>query len=111
MTECIFCKIIKRKAPADIIFEDDQVIAINDLHPQAPMHILLIPKEHIPTIEEASPEILGRLLSEGARLAKEAGISKKGYRTVINCRDHAGQSVPHLHIHIMGGRWFSWPPG
>ena len=111
MTNCIFCKIIERQAPADIIYEDDDMIAINDIHPQAPTHILLIPKKHIPTIEDASPEMLGKLLAQGTQLAKKAGISEKGYRTIINCRDYAGQSVAHLHVHILGGRWFSWPPG
>jgi len=111
MTDCIFCKIIERQRPASIVYEDDDMIAINDLHPQAPTHILLIPKKHIPTIEEASPEILGKLISQGSVLAKEAGISAKGYRTVINCRQHGGQSVNHLHVHLLGGRWLSWPPG
>jgi len=87
------------------------MLAFRDIHPQAPIHILLIPKEHIPTIEEASSEILGKLLSKAAELAKQEGISEKGYRTVINCRDQAGQSVHHLHVHLLGGRWFHWPPG
>lgn len=111
MIGCIFCKIIERQAPADIIFEDDIMIAINDIHPQAPTHILVMPKQHIPTVEDASAEIIGGLIAQGTRLARKAGISKKGYRTVINCRRHAGQSVDHLHVHILGGRWFSWPPG
>jgi histidine triad (HIT) family protein len=109
--DCIFCKIIKREKPAAVVFEDDHMIAIKDLHPQAPTHILLIPKEHIPTIEEASPEILGRLTAQAAITAKEQGISARGYRTVINCREHGGQSVGHLHLHLLGGRWLSWPPG
>ena len=111
MCNCIFCQIAKHQKKADIIYEDDTILAFRDIHPQAPIHILLIPKEHIPTIEEASPEILGKLLSKAAELAKKEGISAKGYRTVINCRDQAGQSVYHLHVHLLGGRWFHWPPG
>lgn len=111
MMGCIFCRIIERKVKADIVYEDDDIIAINDINPQAPTHILLIPKEHIPTIEEASPEIVGKLINQASQLAKKVGISQKGYRTVINCRGHAGQSIHHLHVHLLGGRWFSWPPG
>jgi len=111
MTSCIFCRIIEGKAPAKFIHDDDEMVAIHDAHPQAPIHILVIPKKHVPTIEDASPELLGRLLALGAEIARQTGISKKGYRTVINCREYAGQSVDHLHVHVMGGRWFSWPPG
>jgi len=111
MSDCIFCQIAQHQKKADIIYEDDDVVAFRDIHPQAPIHILLIPKEHIPTIEEAAPEILGKLISKATELAKKEGISEKGYRTVINCRDQAGQSVYHLHVHLLGGRWFHWPPG
>jgi histidine triad (HIT) family protein len=111
MMGCVFCRIIERKVKADIVYEDDDMIAINDINPQAPTHILVIPKEHIPTIEEASPEIIGKLINQASQLAKKVGISQKGYRTVINCRGHAGQSINHLHVHLLGGRWFSWPPG
>jgi histidine triad (HIT) family protein len=111
MMGCVFCRIIERKVKADIVYEDDDMIAINDINPQAPTHILVIPKEHIPTIEEASPEIIGKLINQASQLAKKVGISQRGYRTVINCRSHAGQSINHLHVHLLGGRWFSWPPG
>ena len=111
MTACAFCKIIERKLPAEIVYEDDLILAFKDIHPQAPTHILLIPKEHIPTIEEAQPELIGKLVAKASELAKQAGISEKGYRVVVNCREHAGQSVYHLHFHLLGGRWFSWPPG
>ena len=111
MTDCIFCRIARCEQPADIIFEDDDMVAIKDLHPQAPVHVLLIPKEHIPTVEDATPEILGKLIAQGTALAKELEIAEKGYRTVINCGQHGGQSVHHLHVHLLGGRWLSWPPG
>jgi histidine triad (HIT) family protein len=84
---------------------------LSDNNPQAPTHLLIVPKEHIASIEEASPDMLGKLLAKAADLAKSAGLSSKGYRTVINFGDHAGQSVYHLHLHLLGGRWFSWPPG
>ncbi|MCP4580919.1 MAG: histidine triad nucleotide-binding protein [candidate division Zixibacteria bacterium] len=111
MPNCIFCKIAEHNLNADIIYEDNDIVAFRDLKPQAPTHLLLIPREHIPTIEEASPAILGKLMSKASELAKKEGISAKGYRTVINCRDYAGQSVYHLHVHLLGGRWFHWPPG
>ncbi len=111
MRECIFCKIAQHQGKAEIIYEDDEILAFRDIHPQAPIHILLIPKEHIPTIEDASPEIIGKLIRKATELAKQEGISEKGYRTIINCRDQAGQSVYHLHVHLLGGRWFHWPPG
>ena len=111
MPGCIFCRIAEHDLKADIIYEDDEITAFRDINPQAPIHILLIPKEHIPTIEEASPEMLGKLIKKATELAKSEGISENGYRTVINCRDYAGQSVYHLHVHLLGGRWFHWPPG
>lgn len=111
MKDCIFCQIIERTMKADIVYEDDDILAFNDIHPQAPTHILLIPKKHYTTIEDAPPEILGKLMSQASILAKNTGISDKGYRTLINCRSHGGQSVYHLHVHLLGGRWLSWPPG
>jgi len=111
MANCIFCKIANGELPCRKVYEDDEILAFHDNNPQAPTHVLIIPKKHLPTIEDASPEMLGKLLSKVAEIAKELGISAKGYRTVINCRDHAGQSVPHLHVHILGGRWLHWPPG
>jgi histidine triad (HIT) family protein len=111
MKGCIFCKIIKRELAGEIIYEDDLMTAIRDIHPQAPTHVLIIPKGHIPTIEDADPEVIGKLVAKAAELAGQLKISEKGYRIVINCREHAGQSVYHLHVHLLGGRWFSWPPG
>ena len=111
MIECIFCKIVQRKAPAKIIYEDDECLAFEDAHPQAPVHFLVIPKRHIETILDADEELLGRLTRKAADLAKEKGLAKDGFRTVINCNRHAGQSVYHIHVHVLGGRWFTWPPG
>lgn len=109
--ECIFCKIVQKKALAKIIYEDDECLAFEDAHPQAPVHFLVIPKKHIETILDTDDEMLGKLTGLAAKLAKEKGITKDGFRTVINCNRHAGQSVYHIHVHVLGGRWFTWPPG
>jgi histidine triad (HIT) family protein len=111
MKDCLFCKIANGEKPAKKVYEDDEIFAFHDINPQAPTHILLIPKQHLETIEDASPEMLGKLVAKASEIARDIGISEKGYRTVINCRDHAGQSVYHLHVHLLGGRWFHWPPG
>jgi histidine triad (HIT) family protein len=114
MADCIFCRIIERRAPAKIIFEDDSVVAIEDIHAQAPVHFLVLPREHLPSLKEAVAEqepLLGHLLAVAARLARERGLESKGYRTVINNGILAGQSVFHLHVHVLGGRVFHWPPG
>lgn len=111
MPDCIFCKIVKGERPGRKVYEDDDIFAFHDNNPQAPTHILIVPKEHIPTIEDASPEMLGKLLKIATEIARSEGIAKKGYRTVINCGDYAGQSVYHLHVHLLGGRWLHWPPG
>jgi histidine triad (HIT) family protein len=114
MTDCIFCSIIARKAQGKIVYEDDRVVAIEDIRPQAPVHLLVIPRAHIISLNEVKPEnesLLGWLFTVAARLAKERGLDTKGYRTVINNGAWAGQSVAHLHVHVMGGRVFHWPPG
>ncbi|MBS1984257.1 MAG: histidine triad nucleotide-binding protein [Bdellovibrionales bacterium] len=110
----IFNKIIKREIPADIVFEDEICLAFRDIHPQAPTHILLIPKNEIPSMAEVraeDQEILGYLLVKAAEIAVRQGLDDEGYRVVINTRAFGGQTVNHLHLHIMGGRPFSWPPG
>ncbi len=114
MDSCIFCRIIARHAPAKIVHEDDLVVAIEDVNPQAPVHFLVIPREHLPSLKEATRQheaVLARLLTVAAQLARERGLESKGYRTVINTGPLAGQSVFHLHVHVMGGRVFRWPPG
>jgi len=112
--DCLFCKIIKREIPADIVYEDDEVLAFNDINPQAPTHILIIPKKHIATlndIEKADLAIIGRLQYTAAKLAKERGFAEDGYRVVMNCNEMGGQTVYHIHMHLMGGREFTWPAG
>jgi histidine triad (HIT) family protein len=110
----IFEKIIAREIPAQIVFEDDLVLAIRDRQPQAPTHILIFPKQPVPRIAEAGPEdhkLLGHLLLKAAEVAEKAGLKKAGYRLVINNGAHGGETVPHLHCHILGGRHLAWPPG
>jgi len=112
-TETIFSKIIRREIPADIVYEDDLALAFKDIHPQAPIHILVIPKKPIATLADAESEdcaVLGHLLLTAKRVAQEAGL-KNGYRVVINSGDDGGQTVYHLHLHILGGRQLDWPPG
>jgi histidine triad (HIT) family protein len=114
MENCVFCRIIEGRAPARIVYEDESVVAIEDLHPQAPVHLLVMPRQHLPSLKEATREqeaMLGRLLTVAAKLARERGLESKGYRTVINTGSFAGQSVFHLHVHVLGGRAFHWPPG
>lgn len=114
MSKTLFEKIIDREIPADIIFEDESVIAFRDIKPAAPVHALIVPKKAIPRIaeaEEADQAVLGNLLLKAAEVAKELGILQSGYRLVINNGPNAGESVPHLHLHIIGGRQLAWPPG
>jgi histidine triad (HIT) family protein len=111
MSGCVFCDIAEKKRQAKILYEDDHCLAFEDTNPQAPVHFLVIPKSHIEKYTDADAEIMGKLMHTAARLAGERGIDKGGFRTVINCNRHAGQTVYHLHVHVMGGRWFSWPPG
>ncbi len=110
----LFEKIIARQIPADIVYEDDLTLALRDIKPGAPVHILIVPKKPIPGIAEAQPEdqqVLGHLLLKAAEIAEKAGLKKSGYRLVINNGPDAGESVPHLHLHILGGREMAWPPG
>jgi histidine triad (HIT) family protein len=114
MQDCLFCQIIERRAPAKIVYEDEQAVAVEDIHPQAPVHLLVLPRKHLSSLKEASAEdesLLGHLLTLAARLARERGLESRGYRTVLNNGTWAGQSVLHLHVHVLGGRVFRWPPG
>jgi|SRR5947209_1094864 len=114
MSKTLFEKIVAREIPADIVYEDELVLAFRDAKPQAPVHVLLIPKQVIPRIAEAKPEdhkILGHLLLKAAEIAAKLGLKDTGYRLVFNNGPHAGESVPHLHCHILGGRTLAWPPG
>ena len=111
---CLFCKIIAGEIPATIVHQDERCVTIRDINPQAPTHLLVMPREHIESLDEASGRdeaMLGHLLRVGARLANEAGQGESAYRTVINTGADAGQSVSHLHVHVLGGRPMNWPPG
>lgn len=114
MSEDLFLKIISREIPADIVFENDDVLAFRDLNPQAPLHVLIIPKLHIRTINDIRPqdaELIGKLFLAAQDIAAEQGFAENGYRVVMNCNAAAGQSVFHIHLHLLAGRQFSWPPG
>ncbi len=114
MNDCIFCSIANRQIPAELIVETDTLVAFHDLNPQAPQHVLLIPKKHIATLDGAGDEdraVLGDLLLAAAEIARRLGFAEAGYRTVINCNQNGGQSVYHLHVHVLGGRALEWPPG
>lgn len=111
---CLFCRIIAGEISTDFVHQDDRSVVIRDINPQAPTHVLVIPKEHLESLDEASQSdegLLGHLLRVGARVANEAGLADSGYRTVINTGAGAGQSVFHLHVHVLGGRPMNWPPG
>ena len=111
---CLFCKIISGDIPSDTVHQDDLIIAINDINPAAPVHQLLIPRRHVESAADLTAEdgeLLGRLFAVGAKLARNAELPARGYRMVTNIGADGGQSVPHLHIHLLGGRRFAWPPG
>ncbi|MBA3961410.1 MAG: histidine triad nucleotide-binding protein [Chthoniobacterales bacterium] len=110
----LFEKIIAREIPAEIVFEDEDVLAFHDVDPKAPVHVLIIPKRAIPRLSEAKPSdesLLGKLIVAAAKLARDLGIAESGYRVVINSGPDAGESVPHLHVHLLGKRSLGWPPG
>ena len=112
MTECLFCRIVRREIPAALVAETPECVAFRDINPQAPTHILVIPREHIASLDEAKePEIIGRMALLAAQLARSEGIAGSGYRTVINTNADAGQTVFHVHLHLLGGRRLGWPPG
>jgi histidine triad (HIT) family protein len=113
MSDNLFLRIIEKKIPAKIIYEDDQCLAFHDINPQAPVHLLIIPRKVIAThadLTESDKELVGHLHLVAARLAEQLGL-QSGYRLVVNCKEQAGQTVPHLHMHLLGGRPMSWPPG
>ena len=110
--DCLFCRIVAGKIPASLIAETEDCVAFRDISPQAPVHVLVIPRLHIASLDEVEdPMLLGRMMLLATQLAREEGIAVTGYRTVINTRDDGGQSVAHLHIHLLGGRKLKWPPG
>ncbi len=112
MTDCLFCKMVSGEIQADEVYETDRVLAFRDINPQAPVHVLVIPKQHIPTINALTDQALaGELLVATQSVAKSEGLAEGGYRVVINCNADGGQEVYHLHLHLMGGRRLTWPPG
>ena len=114
MNDCLFCKIIARQIPSSIVYEDDRVLAFKDINPQAPTHILVVPRRHIESLNDmqtADDQLVGEMVRRAAAIADEQGISTGGYRTVFNTNRDAGQTVFHIHLHLLGGRHMKWPPG
>jgi len=114
VSDCLFCKIIAREIPATIVYEDDRVLAFNDINPQASTHLLVVPKRHVATLNDLTADddaLVGEVVRRAAALAKERGISAGGFRTVFNTNRDAGQTVFHIHLHLIGGRSLAWPPG
>jgi len=114
MSDCLFCKILDGQIPAKLVHEDDRVVAFRDINPQAPMHVLVIPRRHISSLNDLTAEddgIVGEMVRRGGAIAREHGHGDRGYRTVFNCNADAGQTVFHIHLHVLGGRSLTWPPG
>jgi len=112
--DCLFCKIVAGEIPADVIYQDEHVLAFEDINPQAPTHTLIIPREHIATLDELDEgreAIAGKILVAARKIAREKGLHERGYRLVANCLESAGQTVFHIHFHLLGGRNLGWPPG
>lgn len=114
MTDCLFCKIAAKQIPAALVYEDDDVVSFRDINPQAPVHILTIPKRHVTTLNDAEAAdvgLLGKMVLTAQSLAQKEGIADSGYRVVMNCNRDGGQTVFHIHLHLLGGRGMHWPPG
>jgi len=114
MTDCLFCKMAAGEIEPDIVYQDDELIAFRDINPQAPVHVLIIPRKHISTINDIQSddaELTGKLFLAAGKIAEQEGIAEQGYRTVMNCNAGAGQTVFHVHLHVLGGRAMTWPPG
>jgi histidine triad (HIT) family protein len=112
--DCLFCKIVSGDIPATIVHQDDRLVAFKDINPQAPLHVLIIPRRHIPSLNDLGREdddLVGEMVRRAAAIAREHGHADRGYRTVFNCNADAGQTVFHIHLHVLGGRGLSWPPG
>ena len=114
MSNCLFCGIVAGQIPASLVYQDDRLVAFKDINPQAPLHLLIVPRRHIATVNDLLPgddELIGAMFRRAAALAKQNGYSDRGYRTVLNCNRDAGQTVFHIHLHLLAGRGFGWPPG
>lgn len=114
MSDCVFCKIARHEIPSELLYEDDELVAFEDASPQAPVHFLVIPREHIATvvdIPESRSSLLGKMAIVGVAIAREKGLEPKGYRLVLNYGEDGGQLVQHIHLHVIGGRSLAWPPG
>jgi histidine triad (HIT) family protein len=114
MPDCLFCKIVARDIPATIVHEDERTVAFKDINGQAPMHVLVVPRRHIASLNDLVQEdddLVGEMIRRGAAIAKSNGYADRGYRTVFNCNAEAGQTVFHIHLHVLGGRRLAWPPG
>jgi histidine triad (HIT) family protein len=114
MKDCIFCRIVAGEIPARIVHQDEDLLAFHDLSPQAPTHVLIVPRKHLATLLESGPDdvqLLGKLQAAAVAIARSQGLDRDGFRVVTNCLEGAGQSVFHLHVHLLGGRRFGWPPG
>jgi histidine triad (HIT) family protein len=110
--DCLFCRIARKEIPANIVTEDEHSVVFRDINPQAPVHVLVIPREHVASLDQVSdPMLVGRLLQTAAEVARQEGIAERGYRTVLNTNPDGGQTVFHLHVHLLGGRRLAWPPG
>jgi len=111
---CLFCRIIAGEIPASKVYEDEHVVAFDDINPQAPMHVLVVPRAHVPSLNDVREEhdgLVGEMVRRGAAIAASRGYAERGFRTVFNCQADAGQTVFHIHLHVLGGRTLSWPPG
>lgn len=111
-SECLFCRVVRKEIPAKLVAEDEHCVAFRDINPQAPVHVLVIPREHVASLNEVTDAALvGRMHTLAAKVARDEGLAERGYRTVINTNSDAGQTVFHIHLHILGGRHMAWPPG
>lgn len=114
MSDCLFCKIVSGKTDTEIVYEDEKVVAFEDINPKAPVHLLIVPKKHIPTLnnlEMKDKDLIGHIYQVASALAEKKGIAQDGYRIVSNCNENGGQTVFHVHFHLLGGRQLQWPPG
>jgi histidine triad (HIT) family protein len=114
MADCLFCRVIRREIPASIVYEDDRLVAFSDINPQAPLHALIVPKRHIDSLNALTPQddgLVGEMIRRAAAIAREKGFADRGYRTVFNTNAEAGQTVFHIHLHVLAGRGLTWPPG